>query len=159
MKKILFAVALLISGFVFQTASAQVRFSVNIRLQPVWGPVGYDHVDYYYMPDIDVFYYVPRHQYIYQERGRWRFSTTLPSRYRSFDFYSGYKVVINDDPRPYQNAATYRSKYAPYKGRHDQQIIRNSNDQKYWEIKDHPKHNQWKQNSNQKNRGQNRRKG
>ena len=137
-------VALLISGFLFQTAVAQVhvRFSVNIASQPVWGPVGYDHVEYYYMPDIDAFYYVPKHQYIYQERGRWVFATSLPSRFHDYDMYNGYKVVIND-ARPYRHAETYRKKYGSYKGRRDQEIIRNSHDPKYYEIKDHPDHSKW----------------
>ena len=156
MKKAILIVALLLSGFIFKTATAQIRFSINVRVQPVWGPVGYDHVEYYYMPDIDVYYYVPKRQYIYQERGRWIFTASLPARFRGYNIYNGYKVVINDDPRPYRNAETYRSKYAPYKGRHDQPIIRNSDDPKYWEIKDHPKHNQWKKNQNQ-GKGNNRR--
>jgi hypothetical protein len=60
MKKIILIVTLLLSGFIFTTATAQirVRFNVNIASQPVWGPVGYDHAEYYYLPDIDMFYYV-----------------------------------------------------------------------------------------------------
>jgi hypothetical protein len=153
MKKTILIVTLLLSGFIFQAASAQVRvrLNVNIATQPVWGPVGYDHAEYYYMPDIDVFYYVPRHQYIYQERGRWKFSTSLPYRFRSYNFYSGYKVVINDDPRPYRNADNYRKKYSEYKGNHDQGVIRDSHDSRYWENKNHPEHNKWKQNGNRGN--------
>ena len=73
--------------FLVQNASAQVNVGVkiNIGTQPEWGPTGYDHAEYYYMPDIDVFYYVLRHQYIYQQSGNWIFSTSLPSRYRSYD--------------------------------------------------------------------------
>ena len=94
MKKTILAVALLIGGLVFQTASAQlrVRLNINISSQPVWGPTGYDHVEYYYMPDIDAFYYVPQRQYIYQQRGRWIFSTSVPYRFHDYDFNSGYKV-------------------------------------------------------------------
>ena len=56
MKKIILIVTILLGGFLFQTASAQirVRLNLNIATQPVWGPVGYDHAEYYYMPDIDV---------------------------------------------------------------------------------------------------------
>jgi hypothetical protein len=46
-------------------ASAQVRVNINIGSQPVWGPVGYDHVDYYYLPDIETYYYVPTRQFVY----------------------------------------------------------------------------------------------
>ena len=34
----------------------------------IWGPGGYDHVDYYYMPDIDAFYKVPTRQFYYFDR-------------------------------------------------------------------------------------------
>jgi hypothetical protein len=44
---------------------AQVRVNINIGSQPVWGPVGYDHVDYYYLPDIETYYYVPTRQFVY----------------------------------------------------------------------------------------------
>ncbi len=153
MKKTILIAVLLLSGFAFETASAQIRVSINIGTQPVWGPVGYDHVEYYYIPDIDVFYYVPNRQYIYQERGRWIFSTSLPYRHRGYDIYGGYKVVVNE-PRPYRNAVTYRMKYASYKNNHSQQIIRNSQEERYFENRNHPQHNKWKQNNGRnKNKG------
>lgn len=130
MKKIIVLVAVLISGWGLQTAGAQVNISFNIGAQPSWGPVGYDRVDYYYMPDIDVYYSVPRRQYIYLNAGQWRFASALPARYHDYNINSGYKVVINE-PQPYRRAATYRAKYAGYKGNHSQQIIRNSNEEKY----------------------------
>jgi hypothetical protein len=138
----------------FQNAKAQVHVDVrlNVGTQPVWGPVGYDYVDYYYMPDIDVFYYVPRHQYIYLQSGRWIFASSLPSRYHNYDINRGYKVVVNE-PTPYRNAAIYRTKYAGYKGNHGQEIIRNSHDSRYWENKNHPEHNKWKGNQNSNGNG------
>jgi len=126
-----------------KSSQAQVSIGVNVNIgsQPVWGPVGYDYVDYYYLPDIDVYYYVPRHQYIYLSGGRWIFTASLPVRYRSYDIYSGYKVVINE-PRPYLHADVYRSRYAPYRGRRNAQvIIRNSDEPKYYVVKGHPKYN------------------
>ena len=138
-------VMLLASGFVFQTASAQVRASlrINIATQPVWGPVGYDHVEYYYMPDIDAYYYVPTSQYIYQQRGRWIFAASLPSRFH-YDINTGYKVVVNERA-PYRHDEIYRTRYSSYKGRHDQDIIRNSHDSRYFENRNHPEHNKWRQ--------------
>jgi hypothetical protein len=149
MKKVILVAALLFSGFLTKIATAQVHLNVNIGVQPVWGPVGYDHAEYYYMPDIDAYYNVPKHQYIYQEGGRWRFATTLPGQFRGYNINNGYKVVINDDPQPYRHPETYRTKYSGYKGRQDQEVIRNSHDPKYFVIKDHPEHNQWKKNQNQ----------
>jgi hypothetical protein len=150
MKKILLVTAFLFSGFIYEKASAQVHLNVNIGSQPVWGPTGYDHVEYYYLPDIDAYYYVPRHQYVYLNNGQWVFSTILPTRYHDYDVYSGYKVVVNE-PRPYLHNDVYRSKYGQYKGRHDQEIIRNSHDSRYFVIKDHPEHDKWEK----ENRGHN----
>ena len=136
--------ALVTGSFLFQKASAQIHgdIQVNIGAQPVWGPVGYDRVDYYYLPDIDAYYNVPRHQYVYQHRGQWRYSSTLPHQYRNYNLDRGYKVVVND-PEPYLHNDQDRENYAKYKGNHDQEIIRNSHDSKYYQIKEHPEHDNW----------------
>ena len=112
-------------------AQVQVSLNVNIESQPVWGPVGYDYAQYYYMPEIDMYYYVPSHQYVYLDRGRWIFSTALPTRYRNYDFYSGYKVVINE-PKAYLHHNVHVVNYAKYKTyRSKQVIIRDSRETKY----------------------------
>jgi len=133
MKKIFLAAVLLfaITGS-FQKIQAQVNVgvSINVGSQPDWGPIGYDHVDYYYLPDVEAYYYVPRHQFIYLSGAHWIFATELPARYHGYDLYSGYKVVINE-PRPYLHHEVYRERYAPYRGRHDQVIIRDSHDERY----------------------------
>ena len=154
MKKIFLLMAVLFGSFLSKPADAQVRLGVNINIgsQPVWGPVGYDRADYYYMPDIDAFYSIPNRQYIYEDGGRWIFSNSLPGRYRNYDLNRGYKVVINDD-RPYLNAPRYRSQYAGYKNNYTQQIIRNSHEEKYFEIKNHPEHNKWKGNNGNNGNG------
>jgi len=151
MKKLILIVALLVGGFVFQTASAQLRVSlrVNIATQPVWGPVGYDHVEYYYMPDIEAYYYVPTRQYIYMQRGRWIFAASLLTRFH-YEIYTRYKLVVNE-PRPYRHDESYRTKYASYRGHHDQEIIRNSRDSRYFVNRNHPEHNKWKQQRGHRN--------
>src|SRR6266702_5833996 len=115
--------------FCAKNTDAQVHVSVNVNIgsQPQWGPVGYDHVDYYYMPDIDVYYYVPRQQFIYMNAGRWIFASSLPERCRSYDMYRGYKVVINE-PTPYRHCEVYRERYGRYRGNYGQQVV----------IRDHP---------------------
>ncbi|HVZ24842.1 MAG TPA: hypothetical protein VG842_02245 [Sediminibacterium sp.] len=130
-----------------QAACAQVRLSVDVNIgnQPVWGPVGYDHVEYYYLPDIDAYYYVPRHQFVYLEGKRWIFAASLPARYRGYDLYGGYKVVVNE-PRPYLRAAYYRQQYARYRNWHGarQVVIRDSRDDRYrngWDRGDHGRGN------------------
>jgi len=136
MKKLLVAFILVIS-VVGYSAKAQVRVNVNIGAQPDWGPYGYDYVDYYYFPDMDVYYNVPQRNYIYFDNGRWAFSASLPSRYRGYDLYHSYKVVINE-PRPYLRGDYYRERYAPYRGRRDQDIRRDHHD--------NGKHNGWYKN-------------
>lgn len=132
MKKIIFSAAILLSCFAIKTANAQVSVSlgINIGSQPAWGPVGYEHASYYYIPDIDTYYDVPTHQYVYFDNNVWVHRTYLPVRYRNYDLYHGYKVVINDR-NPWLRHDVYRTEYAGYRGRHDQVIIRNSRDARY----------------------------
>ncbi len=140
MKKLILITAFLFAGIIVSKTNAQVSVNVNIGVQPVWGPVGYDYVEYYYMPDIEVYYWVPRRQYIYLSNGRWVFSAGLPAAYRSYNLYSGYKVVINE-PRAYVYFNQHKVKYKTYKGNYGKQvIIRNSSDPKYYVVKGHPKY-------------------
>lgn len=132
MKKILFAAALVMGCMSAKIAGAQVslNLSLNIGSQPEWGPVGYDHADYYYMPDVDAYYDVPAHRYVYYENNVWVHRTYLPARYRNYDVYNGYKVVINT-PSPWVRNTYYRTTYAGYKGRGGQPVIRDSHEAKY----------------------------
>src|SRR5687768_13827220 len=139
MKKLVLTLALLGGGLAFRPANAQV-VQVNLVSQPVWGPVGFDYVEYYYLPDIETYYYVPRRQFVYLNNGQWVFATGLPARYRGYNLYSGYKVVINE-PRPYRLFSTHKVKFVKYKGYNGRQvIIKNSNDPKYFVVKGHPKY-------------------
>lgn len=144
MKKIAFASVLLFSILSFKNTDAQIRVSlgVNIGSQPDWGPVGYDHVDYYYLPEIQTYYDVPNHQYVYYDNNVWVCRTYLPARYNNYDIYRGYKVVINER-RPWERNNIYRTRYSGYGDRRDQVIIRDSRDDKYakhwnkkWEKED-----------------------
>ena len=123
-------------------AQLRINLGFNVDRQPIWGPVGYDHAEYYYLPDIEVYYSVPQHMYYYQERGRWIGRSSLPSRYRNFDLYNAHKEVINERT-PWRNHAMYRDKYASFKGQHDQQPIRDARDPKYYANPHHPEHNNW----------------
>jgi hypothetical protein len=117
MKTIIVALtAAFISATFSQNALAQVRVGVNVNIgsQPDWGPRGYDYVEYYYLPDIDVYYFVPHQQFVYISGGNWVFSTHLPSMHRHYDLYHGHKVVINE-PRAYRHYQAHKVKYAKYK--------------------------------------------
>ncbi len=92
-------------------AKAQVSVNVNIGAQPAWGPVGYSHVDYYYLPEIESYYYVPTGNFIYLSGNRWKHARHLPARYRGYDLHRGRKVVINS-PRPYLQHRNHRAQYS-----------------------------------------------
>jgi hypothetical protein len=122
------------------SSQAQISINFNVGAQPLWGPVGYDRADYYYLPDVESYYSVADKQYVYQNNGKWLFSNSLPSRYSGYNLYNGYKVVINQ-PKPYLTFANDRVKYAKYKAyKGKQPAIRYSNDSKYFVIKNHPKY-------------------
>ena len=117
MKKIVLIMAVIAFTASVEKTEAQIRFNLNFNIgtQPDWGPAGYDYAEYYYLPDIDVYYSVPQRQFIYFNDGRWVFASSLPYRYRSYNLYNSYKVVINE-PRPYLHHNVYRAKYARYRG-------------------------------------------
>ena len=137
MKKLILLGMLGVMGWMPYQAQAQLSINVNIGSQPLWGPVGYDHVDYYYLPDIECYYHVPKRQFIYMDNARWIFSSSLPSRYRGYDLYNGYKVVVNSR-NPYRNFDRDRVAYARYRSVRGQQVIRHSNDSRYYVVKGHP---------------------
>lgn len=122
MKKLMIIWGLLTTMLFAPQLNAQVSVNININSQPAWGPVGYDYVEYYYIPDIEVYYSVVYQKYIYWNNGRWVWVTALPSRYSYYNIYNGYKVVINE-PNPYHHHHHHKVKYKKYKNNHGQQNI------------------------------------
>jgi hypothetical protein len=157
MKKLILILTLCLSGMIYQTATAQVSFRVNITNQPIWGPSGYDYVEYYYMPDLDVYYYVPRHKFVYLEDGRWISRSNLPRRYGDNNFYNTRKIVINE-PRPYLRHQDYRERYASSKEGSNNQSIRDSRETKYFVNKNHPEHSKWRESNRNQGRNKKQRK-
>lgn len=155
MQRIIIFITVLFTGSFSNYSQAQVNVSINIGAQPVWGPVGYDYAEYYYIPDIDAYYDVPNRTYVYYDNSRWVTMRSLPPRYQSIDLYNVHKVVINA-PSPWTHHDQYRTQYSRYKGHHDQQAIRNSREEKYWANPGHPHHAKWKgNNGNNRNKGYN----
>ena len=140
MKKILLISAILLSAG-FYEANAQVSVNINIGRQPVWGPVGYDYVDYYYLPEMDVYYDVPRGLFVYYDFGRWNFAAALPARYGHYDLYHSYKVVVNQRD-PWLRNSYYRTHYATYRGRY-QPVIRDSRDNRYYAARERYDHERY----------------
>ena len=99
----------MVTGFLH----AQVSVNLNIGAPPPWGPYGYPEVHYYYLPDLQVYYDVPSSMFIYMQGGNWVHRRYLPARYRDYDLYNGYKVVLNDyhGNAPYRHFNEHRVKY------------------------------------------------
>ena len=154
MKKLIFVFAVCAMGLFCQTASAQVRVNFNIASQPIWGPTGYDYVNYYYLPDIDAYYNVPQRRYYYMENNRWRSGANLPTRYRGTDLYNTRKVVVNESS-PWTKNNVNKTKYAKSNDPNNGQSIRDSRDSKYFVNKNHPEYKNWK--NSQRNNKQNHR--
>ena len=92
---------------------AQVSVNVNIGSPPLWGPVGYAESRYYYLPDVEAYYDVESSMFIYYGGGVWIHNAYLPGRYRNYDLYNGYKVVITD----YRGCkSVLRKKYSRFNG-------------------------------------------
>lgn len=127
---------LLASSFMYKAADAQVKVSLNINVgsQPEWGPSGYEHVDYYYLPDLDMYYNVPNRTYTYLQGNRWVTVNRVPSQYRNYDFYKGYKVVVNE-ANPWNRNTTYKTRYASYRGNSNQVNWRDYNKSRNVKVK------------------------
>jgi hypothetical protein len=121
------------------TAESQISVSINLGTPPQWGPVGYTDVRYYYLPDVEAYYDVPSSMFIYFNGVNWIHRSYLPSRYRNYDLYNGYKVVMTDyrGNTPYTNFREYRTKYAkgyrgqPQKNYGERPEHRSSNEREY----------------------------
>ncbi|HET6996748.1 MAG TPA: hypothetical protein VFI06_17265 [Chitinophagaceae bacterium] len=110
MKKIFICFTLCLFAAFFMPASAQFTTTENVKDQPKWGLAGQKYVEYYYLPDINTYYYVPGKQFIYQSGGYWTFSSYLPKANKGYDLRGGNKVVINE-PGAYRYFAEHKSKY------------------------------------------------
>ncbi len=105
--------------FLANSVKSQVAVTVNIGSPPMWGPAGYSDVEYYYLPDVYSYYDVRSSMFIYQSGGVWVHRTYLPTRYRNYDLYNGYKVVMTDyhGHTPYTHYKEHKVKYAKgYRG-------------------------------------------
>lgn len=153
---------------------AQVSVNVNIGTPPAWGPSGYSAVNYYYLPDIESYYDIRTSQFIYFGGGKWIRSRNLPSRYRNYDLYNGYKVVLNNyhGSTPYNHFKNDRVKYYKgYKGRPQRTIgartvivhknsshYRNNDHYNYKNRNEFKKHERGNRDHEKGNRGQENRK-
>ncbi len=123
MKKLLY-IAMLLGGMLYLNPTrAQVSVNINIGSQPLWGPVGYDYARFYYMPEMDVYYDVVHRRYTYYHGRKWVTRASLPSRYRHYDMYRTYKVVINDRD-PWHRHSHYHKQYHRHRSNYSQVVLR-----------------------------------
>ncbi|WP_316829364.1 hypothetical protein [Pedobacter aquatilis] len=112
MKKLFIISAILgIVALTSNQSNAQVSLNVNIGTQPAWVPVGYQSVNYYYLPEVESYYYVPQRQFVYLSGSRWVRSRYLPARYRGYDLHRGRKIVMYGNS-PYRSYSTHRVRYS-----------------------------------------------
>ena len=97
-----------------QRTTTVVRTEV---LPPVWAPE-YDNVEqvhYYYLPDVEMYYDVWNHEYVYNNNGSWAFAASFPSYYSTYDINSAFVVVLdNRVSEPWRRHQVYRSSYPQY---------------------------------------------
>lgn len=106
--------------------NAQLSISLHVGTPPLWGPAGYSEVHYYYLPDVESYYDVRSSMFIYYDGGTWVHRSHLPRRYRDYDLYGGYKVVMNNDydNKPYTHFKEHKEQYARgYRGHEEQRSI------------------------------------
>ena len=121
LKIVVLGMFLLLAG----TTQAQISVHFNIGTPPAWGPEGYSDVRYYYLPDVQAYYDVESSMFIYYEGSRWIRRSYLPSRYRNYDLYNGYKVVMRDyhGNTPYTQFSEHRRLYSKGFHREPQRTI------------------------------------
>lgn len=96
------------------SGQSQVSVNVHIGSPPSWGPSGYDHVRYYYLPDVDAYYDVHTAMFIYISGNHWIRRNQLPARYENYNLNRGYKVVLKNyrGNAPYNYYKQHKMKYA-----------------------------------------------
>ena len=117
-----FKIIIIAAALFFTTAmQAQVSVSVHLPSPPMWGPAGYSGIQYYYLPDVESYYDIQTSMFIYYSGGAWIRRASLPSRYRNYDLYGGYKVVMTGyhGNTPYTEFNHHKKLYA--RGYHGQQ--------------------------------------
>lgn len=118
-KKLLLLIALptvLLLGFSgcdtlsMTSVSAQVRYD-----NPRWAPPYYEGVRYYYIPDIEIYFDLSRHEFIYLQDGRWFSSPYLPQFYAGFDLDNCFSIALSINVfKPWMHHQYYISHYPRY---------------------------------------------
>jgi hypothetical protein len=82
---------------------------------PQWGPSYSDGTRYYYLPDIESYYDIYNHEFIYLNQAQWIYSPYLPSIYQDFDLNNSFVVVVNSNiNQPWMHHQYYVSHFPRY---------------------------------------------
>jgi hypothetical protein len=164
MKKSIILSTILFGSLVYNSAQAQisVHIGLNIPARRVYVPAPppqpvevYDNDefddsdDYYYLPEVEAYYSVPRHCYYYQDGGRWISAAYLPGAYRSYDWRTARRFEIRGR-RPYMHHDEYRSKWGGGFNRGDW----NRRNDNYAGRRFDNNRNDWNRNNNRNDRPQ-----
>ena len=95
---------------------SQIQVGVTIT-PPGWAPAyeNVNRVQYYYLPDLEVYYDVWNHEFVYLEEGNWLFSPFLPPMYANYDLFGGHVVILDYRVhQPWMHHELYVSHYPRY---------------------------------------------
>lgn len=112
----LISIALLMQSCYVHTYVAEPSV-VRHEAPPSWAPAyeNVDEVHYYYLPDIEVYYDVWRHEYVYMNQGNWIYSSNMPSYYSNYNVNDAFVVVLDRNANdPWRQHRTYVTQYPKY---------------------------------------------
>jgi hypothetical protein len=128
MKKIFLLSAIAVSGFIYNTANAQIGIHFGFRPHRILYPAAQVVVeqapfyqqpapafdttgdDYYYLPDVDAYYDVTDQCYFYFNGYNWISAAYLPGEYRDYDWRNAPRFEVRER-QPYLHADFYRNRY------------------------------------------------
>ena len=117
MKNLKLLLSAIVLSIAFSAHAQVVTKKTTTMTLPDWGVAGMNDARYYYIPDIETYYDISGRNFVRMENGNWVKSTELPARYKDYDLYSGYKVVLTDEKEPYGDYKKMKVKYKKgYKG-------------------------------------------
>lgn len=143
MKRMFLLSFLLLGMGIGSVSQAQINVQVNLGGQPQWGPAGVSAAQYYYMPELNVYYNVRTSKYTYFKGNKWVTKSKLPGKYKKHNLFRTYKVVINQST-PWQYHERNHREYARYAKHYKQpnrrDAYRKKNNQYKKSKKQHHKH-------------------
>lgn len=96
--------------YTYSTGGVQTHYD-----NPHWAPPYYSGARYYYLPDIETYYDLASHEFIFLNNGQWNYSPEFPSIYGNFDLNNCFSVVLDVNVyQPWMHHHYYVSHYPRY---------------------------------------------